>query len=251
MYEVGATLGAMGEIEPLRPQTGWRTIYPPDAAARTCLLPAFVSCLLGIGLDAMANALAQAYPNAPHWLWLAMFWLGVLMFSALPAWFFFWLTQRLNIRWRLFAASLAVLIIVGVLFAILSMSGAQPIPAPPKPFKTGPIYADCNMMVARLQVPPTGVYYVLFIDSYMRGPPLAAVGNRVTLTQMTGSPGYANVPTGNPMFYRCTIANYDARTPLFNILYPMRLIQIDAIRRSDGGFQNGNTLSDQIIWLQI
>jgi hypothetical protein len=51
------------------------------------LIPAILSTSVGAGLDIMGNALSQAYPDTPHWIWVWIFWIGVALVSALPLWF--------------------------------------------------------------------------------------------------------------------------------------------------------------------
>lgn len=53
---------------------------------RNYFKPAVYLSLCGLGFDIVGNSLAQTFPNAPHLVWVIIFWSGVLFTFALPVW---------------------------------------------------------------------------------------------------------------------------------------------------------------------
>jgi hypothetical protein len=54
------------------------------------LVPAIIATGAGVGLDMIGNTLANAYPNTSHWIWVALFWFSIILFSGFPLWLTWW-----------------------------------------------------------------------------------------------------------------------------------------------------------------
>jgi len=63
------------------------------------LVPAVVSSAFGVGLDMIGNTLQGAYPNTPHWVWLLLFWVSIILFSGLPIWLLWHLYRWVLAKW--------------------------------------------------------------------------------------------------------------------------------------------------------
>jgi hypothetical protein len=66
-------------------------------------IPAAISTVAGVGIDMVGNSLDHFWPDAPHWLWNAIFVLGTVMMMAFPLWAAGCFLSWLFVRWRTIA----------------------------------------------------------------------------------------------------------------------------------------------------
>jgi hypothetical protein len=207
---------------------------------------------------ARAIKIAIMLPWIEHWGFYSLggFILTRFVFAVLKGIFrvdpFVWLTRKFRTahprRWaeilRWGSAALVVVVVIVAVNINPIIFAKQNNPA----FVTGPVYVDCEMASPKVQIPQSGVYYAFDVQFAVVQRPFSRAPE-VPLERFSGPAG-SIADLGMPFLYRCSVANYDTRTPLFNILYPMRIIQREAIPQKNG-FHSGKTLSDTIVWARI
>lgn len=115
-----------------------------DRLSKILLVPTAIGTLAGLGLGQMTNVLQPYWPEAPRWVFAALFWSGAaLTFVPLPSWLI-WLAykNRKNVSGRLQMLFGLALVIGGCVICVVGLSiiaaGEASVPAPRSVVSTTP-----------------------------------------------------------------------------------------------------------------